>query len=117
MKTITRTQFSGTPEQLVARVESFRNALAAHAETVGVPAPREADWIEQPVRDGEPYELEPPPEEPRALTVVERATFELEAKRVAALRALETLRLEAAIADPNAPDEVKSYRAARDAAQ
>lgn len=38
----------------------------------------------------------------------------LELKRFAALQALNELRLEAAISDPNAPQEVKDYAAARE---
>jgi hypothetical protein len=109
MKTITRTQFNGTPEQLAARVEAFKAALTAHAKTVGVPAPRDEDWIEALVRTGEPYELEPPPEEPKAPTAEELAAEALATKRAAALQALDEQRLQAAAADPAAPQEVKDY--------
>jgi hypothetical protein len=115
MKTIQRTQFNGTPEQLAARVQAFKDALAAHAETVGVPAPREEDWIEALARTGEPYELQTPPEEPKPPTAEELAAHELMKKRAIALRALDEKRLQAAALDPNAPQEVKDYAAARDA--
>jgi hypothetical protein len=112
MKTIMRTQVIGTSEQLVARVDAFEAARAAHARTVGVPAPREEDWVEELARTGESYELQPPPEEPRAPTADELAVEDLETKRAIALRALDEQRLQAAAADLNAPQEVKDYAAA-----
>jgi hypothetical protein len=112
MKTIARTQFNGTPEQLAARVEDFEAALTAHAKTVGVPAPLEVDWIEALVRTGEPYELEPPPQEPTPPTAEEVAAQELAMMRAAALLALDEQRLQAA--DLNASQEVKDYAAALD---
>ncbi len=129
MKTITRTQFSGTTEQLVARVTAFNDALVAHASTVGIPAPREEDWIEELARSGEPVEVEPEPVKP---TVEELRAADVDAKRAAALfaiqraaieaaaaaqRAKEDAMLDLAIADPNASQEVKDYAALRDTAQ
>lgn len=64
MKTISRKQFDGSTEQLAARVQAFKDALAAHALTVGVPAPREEDWIETLAKSGEQFEVEPLPAEP-----------------------------------------------------
>lgn len=125
MKTIPYSLFSGTTEQLQARVDAFRAARAAHAKTVGVPAPREEDFIEQLERSGQPFEVEPAPPPPP--TKAELAAAALEAHRAAALfaiqrpqieaaaaarRAGEEQLLEAAMADPNAPLEVKDYAAA-----
>jgi hypothetical protein len=53
--------------------------------------------------------------EPAALEARD-AQEALRRKRVAALRVLEELRLDAAMADPNAPVEVKEYAQAKDAA-
>lgn len=128
MKTITRRQFNGDTEQLTARVAAFKQAQAEHAETVGIPAPREEDFIEHLVRSGEPFEVEALPPEP---TAAELQATELAAKRatalsilrradieavVAAQRARDDAMLEAAMADPGAPQEVKDYVAVRDAA-
>lgn len=46
MKTISRAEFDGSTEQLRARVQAFRDALTAHATSVGVPGPRETDLVE-----------------------------------------------------------------------
>lgn len=128
MKTISRGQFNGTTEELQARVAAFTQALDAHALTEGVPAPREEDFIEELVRRGEPYEMEALPPEPAA---EELRTAELAAKRAAALfasrraeieaaaaaqRAQDDATLDLAMADPNAPQEVKDFAAALDAA-
>jgi len=61
MKTIPYSLFNGTTEQLIARVEAFRAARAAHASTVGAPAPREEDFVESLCDSGEPYEVAPEP--------------------------------------------------------
>jgi len=128
MRTITRAQFNGTTEQLQARVVAFIEELQVHTKTEGVPAPREEDWIEHLARTGEPFEVEPEPPQP---TAEELQAADIEAKRAAALfaiqradmeaaasarRANEDALLEAAIAEPNAPQEVKDYKAALDAA-
>lgn len=74
MKTVTRTQFNGSTEQLAARVQAFKDALAVHAVTVGVPAPREEDWVEALARTGEPFEVEEPAPQPvvKVPTLAER---------------------------------------------
>lgn len=128
MRIIPRGLFNGTTEQLTARVGAFKDALAAHAETVGIPAPREADFVEGLARTDQPFEVEALPPEP---TPEEAAAEELAAKRAAALFALQRADIEAAaaaqrakedamldlaMADPDAPQEVKDFAAARDAA-
>lgn len=116
MLTIARGDFQGTNAELLAqvqqRVAAFKQALADHAKTKGVPAPRDDDLIERLARTDEPYEIEPEPSGPAPLTPVQQAELDMLAKRAAALRALDDQRLQAAIADPNAPQEVRDYVAA-----
>lgn len=64
MITVTTSQFQGTASELSARVQEFIDALAEHTLTVGVPAPREEDFIENIVRSGDKFELEAEPVEP-----------------------------------------------------
>lgn len=64
MQTIQRSQFQGSTEQLTARLQAFRDEIEAHALTVGVPAPREEDWIEALARSADPFEMEPEPAPP-----------------------------------------------------
>jgi hypothetical protein len=54
---VSTSQFSGTLAELQARVDAFRQAVADHALTVGVPAPREEDFIENIVRTGGAFTL------------------------------------------------------------
>lgn len=113
---ISRGKFQGTNEELrasiEARVSAFRKALAVHAKTTGVPAPREDALIEELARTGAPFEIETAPEQPKPPTAEELAAAELAEKRAAALRALDERRLAAAVAEPDAPQEVKDYAAA-----
>lgn len=116
MRTIARGDFQGTNDelraQLEARVAAFRNALADHAKTVGVPAPRDDDLIESLARSGEAFEIEPEPEKPPLPTPEELIAMELEAKRQSALRALQERMLAQAVGEPGAPQEVNDYAAA-----
>lgn len=61
MKTISISQFDGTTAQLQQRVSAFAQAVQAHAATVGVPAPREEDWIEELARSGIAFQVEAAP--------------------------------------------------------
>jgi len=114
---VARGTFKGTNAelraQIDARVDAFKQALADHAKTAGAPAPRENPLIERLARTNEPYsiEAEPPPPPPPP-TPEELAALELAAKRAAAIRALEEERLNAALQDAGAPQEVKDYAAA-----
>lgn len=118
MRKIARGTFQGTNDELRVQIEQrvaeFRDACAAHAKTVGVPAPREDDLIERLARTGESFEIEPEiePKKPRVPTAEELAAQDLELKRVAALRALDERRLAAAAAAADAPQEVKDYSVA-----
>ncbi|MEK6244016.1 MAG: hypothetical protein AABM33_05890 [Pseudomonadota bacterium] len=111
MINIAKSNFPGTTAELAARIRSFRDAVAAHALTEGVPAPREDDLIERLARTDEAFEVvepqpPPPPEELRAL--------EIEAKRAAALKALDAARLaEAAAAHKAAQDALRAEDDAR----
>lgn len=115
MRTIARGTFTGVNaelrEQIESRVAAFKAARAAHAKTEGVPAPREDDLIEHLARTNEAFEIEPEPEQPKPLTAEQLAVIDLENKRTAAVRALEDRMLDQAMADPDAPQEVKDYSA------
>jgi hypothetical protein len=52
----------GTQAAVQKRIDDFKAALVAHAQTEGVPAPREDDLIEQLARSGEPFEVVDVPE-------------------------------------------------------
>jgi len=60
MITVPRTLFAGTLAELQTRVQAFKDARTAHGGTVGVPAPREADFIERLASTGEAYDIEDP---------------------------------------------------------
>jgi hypothetical protein len=115
MKIIGKGTFAGTEDeyaaQISARVAAFKQALADHANTTGQPAPREDDLIEHLARTNEPFEVErqPAPPPPPPISPEVQAAIDLEIKRAAAVRALDEARLDAAAADPNAPQEVKDY--------
>jgi len=113
MREITYAQFQGTTAELQARVAAFLQALEDHKLTEGVPAPREDELVEELARSGEPFIVLAPPSPP---TEEEAAALEaasaLEAKRLAALYALDLQRLTEALADPACPQEVKDYDAA-----
>ncbi len=57
MRVILNTQFPGTTQELAARVAAFQAAVAAHAQTVGQPAPREDELVEELARTGEAFEV------------------------------------------------------------
>ena len=59
MVTIPQSQFPGlSVNDIQIRIDAFKAALASHALTVGVPAPREDDLIERLARSGEEFQLE-----------------------------------------------------------
>ena len=60
MKLVSRALFTGTQEELEARVTAFKEAVEAHKFTVGIPAPREEELIEQLVKLDVPFAVEPP---------------------------------------------------------
>lgn len=64
MRTIPRSLFEGTAEQLQSRVAAFRQAREDHRLTEGVPAPRDHELIEWLAASDEEFELEPEPTAP-----------------------------------------------------
>jgi hypothetical protein len=102
---------------LRASLASYHAALEAHKTTEGVPAPwPEYEILREIVAAGGEFEVIPAPLPPEA-TPEELEAFALAQKREAALKALDDARLDAAMLDPLAPQEVKDYAAALDASK
>jgi hypothetical protein len=57
MRIISTEDWPGTQQELVDRVNAFVAALEAHKLTVGIPAPREIDLVEQLAASGEEFEV------------------------------------------------------------
>ena len=113
IRVVARGTYRGKNEDLksaiLSRVAAFRQAMADHALTVGVPAPREDYLIEQLARTGEDFVVEDAPPDPVVPTPAEQAAIDLEQKRAAAILALREAELSKALLDPNAPQEVRDY--------
>ena len=115
MLTIRRSTLPVEEQDLRNALANYQAALEAHKTTVGIPAPWPAFDVlrdivasggELAVEDDPPLEAaaEPPPEQ------------QLRAKRNAAVIALLDLDLALAMGNPDAPEAVKQYKAAVNAA-